>query len=131
MDSLNALSMPNTVSISITHFNHPPVASVINMLHIQATMNVPVIVSLVGTDVDADLVSSMFVTELPSQGQLTQFDGTPINSASVASPVPINSFPGKLIYPYFYFYICYLRYLFVCYYFCESLLKADLVVSFL
>lgn len=103
IDILNAISLPVEVDINITHVNHPPVARVLNSLPLAVTMNSNMIVQIIGTDVDLDLVS-VFITQLPSQGQLSQLDGTIITSASPANPAMVTNFLGKVIYPSTVFY---------------------------
>lgn len=51
-----------------------------------------------GQDPDNDPNLSVYITQVPTSGILSQADGTPIRSASTASPVRVTSSEGTLIF---------------------------------
>lgn len=94
-DNVGGSSAPQQVSISVTHVNHAPQAMVSAL---QGNMNQPLNFQIYGQDVDPGTFITAYITQVPSQGTLTQADGTIIANASIANPVAVTSTLGNLIY---------------------------------
>lgn len=95
-DNLGVTSGTVNAAITIRPVNHPPSA----VFHGPATgledTNIT-INQIALSDPDGDTVY-VYVTSVPTSGILTQYDGTPITSASPSSPVLVTEPHGWLIY---------------------------------
>ncbi|KAF2077761.1 hypothetical protein CYY_000948 [Polysphondylium violaceum] len=87
-DTLGVAAVSKTTTVKVIHVNHQPTLYIPAYTFTQFT---PATASAFSAnDIDTIDTLTCFITKLPTKASISQYDGTPITSASVASPAQLT-----------------------------------------